>query len=110
MNKLYLTLITVLFVCTIKGQTLDYSRASNFYDIVKEYNLSPPALLPDSVKGAVNKEYERNFLKPIKSWNLGSDQQGIKVFDTRKLTNGVYFYELLQDGSKLKGGKFIVQH
>ena len=48
--------------------------------------------------------------KPIKSWNLGSDQQGIKVFDTRKLINGVYFYELLQDGSKMKGGKFIIQH
>lgn len=30
--------------------------------------------------------------------------------NTRKLTNGVYFYELLQDGSKLKGGKFIIQH
>ncbi|NEN25619.1 T9SS type A sorting domain-containing protein [Cryomorpha ignava] len=48
--------------------------------------------------------------KPIKSWNLGINQQGIKVLDTRKLPNGVYFYELLQDGSKLKGGKFIIQH
>ena len=48
--------------------------------------------------------------KPVKSWRLGSNQQGIKVLDTRKLPNGVYFYELLQDGEKLKGGKFIVQH
>ena len=48
--------------------------------------------------------------KPIKTWNLGSNQQGIKVLDTRKLPNGVYFYELLQNGSKLKGGKFIIQH
>lgn len=47
--------------------------------------------------------------KPIMSWNLGF-QQGIKVLDTRKIPNGIYFYELLQDGSKLKGGKFIIQH
>ena len=48
--------------------------------------------------------------KPIKVWNLGGDQKGIKVLDTRSLINGVYFYELLQDGSKLKGVKFIIQH
>lgn len=48
--------------------------------------------------------------RPIKTWNLGSDQRGIKVLDTRNLINGVYFYELLQDSEKLKSGKFIIQH
>jgi len=37
-------------------------------------------------------------------------QKAIKVLDTRNLVSGVYFYELLQDGNELKGGKFIVQH
>lgn len=32
-----------------------------------------------------------------------------KLFGTH-VPNGVYFYELLQDGVKLKGGKFIIQH
>src|SRR5690554_1249150 len=48
--------------------------------------------------------------KFIKSWNLGSNQQGIKVLDTRKLPNGVYFIELFQNSEKLKSGKFIIQH
>ena len=62
MKKLYLLLIAIVFsnVC-LTGQTVDYTKASNFYDVVKAYKLSPGASLPDSIKGAVNKEYERNF-------------------------------------------------
>jgi hypothetical protein len=48
--------------------------------------------------------------RPLEIWNLGEAEKGIRVLDTRKLSNGVYFYELVQDGEKLKGGKFIVQH
>ncbi len=48
--------------------------------------------------------------RPIKTWNLSTDQNGIKVLDTRKMVNGVYFFELLQDDEKLKSGKFIIQH
>lgn len=48
--------------------------------------------------------------KPIQTWNLGIDQEGIKVLDTRKLPSGVYFYELFQENEKLKSGKFIIQH
>src|SRR5690606_19116750 len=70
-------------------------------------------------------EFEYNFLiasktsalrildvqgKPIMTWNLGTNQRGLKVLDTRKLVNGVYFYELMQSGKKVEGGKFIVQH
>ena len=48
--------------------------------------------------------------KPIKSWNLDTDQRGLKILDTRELINGVYFYELFQGNEKLKSGKFIIQH
>ena len=48
--------------------------------------------------------------KPIKSWNLGTNQRGLKILDTRELINGVYFYELFQGNEKLKSGKFIIQH
>ncbi len=48
--------------------------------------------------------------KPVKIWNLGSNQKGIKVLDTRKMPNGVFFYELLRNSKKVKSGKFIIQH
>lgn len=48
--------------------------------------------------------------KPIQTWNLGINQEGIRVLDTRKMLNGVYFYDLLQGGEKIKSGKFIIQH
>lgn len=48
--------------------------------------------------------------KPIHSWELGNNKKGIKTLDTRKLANGVYFLELLQEGTKIKSGKFVVQH
>ena len=48
--------------------------------------------------------------KAVTTWNLGTDQRGLKVLDTRELINGVYFYELFQNGEKLKSGKFIIQH
>ena len=48
--------------------------------------------------------------RPVQIWNLGVENMGIRVLDTRKLPNGVYFYELVQEDTKLKSGKFIVQH
>ena len=48
--------------------------------------------------------------RPVEVWNLGEAEKGIKVLDTRRLPNGVYFFELVQDSEKMKGGKFIVQH
>ncbi len=48
--------------------------------------------------------------RPVQVWNLGEAAKGIKVLDTRRLPNGVYFFELVQDNEKIKGGKFIVQH
>lgn len=48
--------------------------------------------------------------KPIDKIVLGEEPQGIKVLDTRDLSNGVYIYELLKDGEQVKSGKFVIQH
>ena len=44
-----------------------------------------------------------------KNWNLSTNLEGIQFMDTRKLVPGIYLTELLQDGKRVKVGKFIVQ-
>lgn len=46
----------------------------------------------------------------IASRNLGKVYEGQEIFGTRKLSNGIYFFQLYQDGQMVSDGKFIVTH
>jgi hypothetical protein len=68
-------------------------------------------------------EYDLLFSKPnayirimdmhgrvIETWNISDTQIGLKLLDTRKLTSGIYFYEISQEGKRVKSDKIIIQH
>ncbi len=44
----------------------------------------------------------------ISSYNIGSVYAGQQIIDTRKLNNGVFIYEIVQNGKRVVNGKFIV--
>ncbi len=46
----------------------------------------------------------------IEIWDISNTQIGLKLLDTRKLAPGVYFYEITQEGEKIKSDKIMVQH
>jgi len=41
---------------------------------------------------------------------IGEVYEGQELFDTRKMPNGIYFYQILQKGKKVHDGKFVVTH
>ncbi len=51
-----------------------------------------------------------NLGRQVESRNLGEVYEGQQLIDTRKLSNGVYFFQIVQEGKKLSEGKFIVTH
>jgi hypothetical protein len=59
--KKFLFFTFILVSSNIYSQITDYSTANDFFDLVEDYYSSPAAALPDSLKGATNKEFERNF-------------------------------------------------
>ncbi len=42
--------------------------------------------------------------------NLGEVYEGQQLIDTRKLPNGMYFFQISQEGKKVGEGKFVVTH
>jgi hypothetical protein len=42
--------------------------------------------------------------------NLGEVFEGQQLIDTRTHSNGVYIYEIVQEGERVLSGKFIVNH
>jgi hypothetical protein len=42
--------------------------------------------------------------------NLGEVYEGQQLIDTRKLPNGVYPYQIVQEGMKVSEGKIVVTH
>jgi len=48
--------------------------------------------------------------RKVTSYTLGLNTQGVEVLDTRKLTQGVYIVEIVQEGKQVFSDKFIVQH
>ncbi|NEN25852.1 T9SS type A sorting domain-containing protein, partial [Cryomorpha ignava] len=51
-----------------------------------------------------------NLGKQVLSRNVGKLYDGQELIDTRKLTNGLYLYQWVQNGKKVSDGKFIVTH
>ncbi len=51
-----------------------------------------------------------NLGREIQSRNLGKVYQGQELIDTRKLPNGIYLYQVSQNGKKVSDGKFVVTH
>ncbi len=51
-----------------------------------------------------------NLGRQIEMRNLGESYEGQQLIDTRKLANGMYFYQISQDGKKVSEGKFVVTH
>jgi hypothetical protein len=46
----------------------------------------------------------------VTSYTIGATTQGVEILDTRKLTQGVYIVEIVQNGKQVLSNKFIVQH
>ncbi|NEN25546.1 T9SS type A sorting domain-containing protein, partial [Cryomorpha ignava] len=51
-----------------------------------------------------------NLGRQLLSRQLGKVYEGQELIDTRKLPNGIYFFQLLQNGKKVSEGKFITSH
>lgn len=50
------------------------------------------------------------FGRQIESKSLGQTYQGQELVDTRKLSDGVYFYQIVQNNEKVVDGKFVITH
>ncbi len=61
-------------------------------------------------KENTNMQVFDNLGKQIENRNLGEVYEGHQLIDTRKLANGVYFFQIVQEGNKLSEGKFVVTH
>jgi hypothetical protein len=48
--------------------------------------------------------------RKLETRNLGEGYEGQQLFDTRRLSSGVYLYHIAQEGKKVNEGKFIVTH
>ncbi len=48
--------------------------------------------------------------RQVENRNLGKVYEGQQLIDARKLANGVYIFQLVQDGKKVSDGKFVVTH
>jgi hypothetical protein len=48
--------------------------------------------------------------RKIESRMLGKVYDGQQLMDTRKLPNGVYLFQIVQDSKKVSDGKFVVTH
>ncbi|MCA1752403.1 MAG: T9SS type A sorting domain-containing protein [Flavobacteriales bacterium] len=48
--------------------------------------------------------------RKLESRTLGEGYEGQQLFDTRRLSSGVYLYHIVQEGKKVSEGKFIVTH
>lgn len=59
LNTIILFLLTTPTYAQV--QELDFRGADNLYDMMRIYYDSGNADLPDSLKGAINKEIERTF-------------------------------------------------
>lgn len=51
-----------------------------------------------------------NMGRQIEVRNLGEVYEGQQLIDTRKLSNGIYPYQILQNSVKVSEGKFVVTH
>jgi hypothetical protein len=51
-----------------------------------------------------------NLGRQIDMRNLGEVFEGQQLIDTRTHSNGVYIYEIVQEGERVLSGKFIVNH
>jgi hypothetical protein len=60
-NKLLLTVLLTCSFAESKSQNLDFQNVDNLYDMMQVYYQSENSALPDSLKGPVNKEFERTF-------------------------------------------------
>lgn len=48
--------------------------------------------------------------RQIENRMLGELYEGQELIDTRKIPNGIYLYQILQNGIKVLDGKFVVSH
>jgi len=48
--------------------------------------------------------------RQIESRQLGEAYEGQQLLDTRKMPDGVYIYQVIQDGKKVSEGKFVITH
>lgn len=48
--------------------------------------------------------------RQTESRQLGETYEGQQLLDTRKMPDGVYFYQVVQEGKKVSEGKFVVIH
>ena len=51
-----------------------------------------------------------NLGRQVLSRNIGKIYDGQELIDTRKLTDGLYLYQWVQNGKKVSDGKFLVIH
>src|SRR6056297_1288946 len=48
--------------------------------------------------------------RKVISYNIGLNTQGVEILDTRKLVQGLYIVEIVQEEKQISSKKFIVQH
>ena len=51
-----------------------------------------------------------NLGKQVLTRKVGKIYAGQELIDTRKLVDGLYLYQFVQNGKKVSDGKFIVTH
>lgn len=61
-------------------------------------------------KAQTNLRIVDNLGRQVEMRNLGEVYEGQQLIDTRKLSNGMYFFQITQEGKKVHEGKFVVTH
>lgn len=82
--------------------TSAYSNPANSYATI-EFNLLK------AEEESVLQVYD-NLGKQVLTRKVGKIYTGQELIDTRKLSDGLYLYQLVQNGKKVSNGKFIVTH